>query len=62
MPRKLLRYFANNIFGLLALFVALGGTAYAVNTVRSTDIVDGEVKSVDVGTERSCPPTSRTRA
>ncbi len=31
------------------LFVALGGTGYAVNTVRSPDIVDGEVKSVDIG-------------
>jgi hypothetical protein len=30
-------------FGVLA-----GGTAYAANTVRSTDIVDGEVKSADV--------------
>jgi len=38
-----------NVTATLALFVALGGTAYAVNTVRSTDIVDGEVKSVDIG-------------
>ena len=37
------------VVAYLGLFVALGGTAYAVNTVRSTDIVDGEVKSVDVG-------------
>ena len=35
--------------GDLALFVALGGTAYAVNTVGSADIIDGEVKSVDIG-------------
>jgi hypothetical protein len=33
----------------MALFVALGGTAYAVNTVGSSDIIDGQVKSVDVG-------------
>src|SRR5437764_12082618 len=33
---------------LVALFVALSGTAYAVNTVRSTDIVDGQVKTVDL--------------
>ena len=33
MRRKLLHFLANNVFGLLALFVALGGTAYAVNTV-----------------------------
>ncbi len=36
------------VIAYLALFVALGGTAYAVNTVRSTDIVDGEVASVDI--------------
>ena len=38
-----------NVVASMALFVALGGTAYAVNTVRSTDIVDGEVKSVEIG-------------
>jgi hypothetical protein len=32
----------------LALVVALSGTAYAANTVRSGDIVDGAVKSVDL--------------
>jgi hypothetical protein len=32
----------------LALLFALGGTAYAVNTVRSSDIVDGAVRSVDI--------------
>jgi hypothetical protein len=32
----------------LALLIALGGTAYAVNTVRSSDIVDGAVRSVDI--------------
>ncbi len=34
----------------LALLVALGGTAYAVNTVRSADIVDGTIKTQDLGT------------
>ena len=39
----------DNLVGFLALFVALGGTgAYAANTIGSTDIVDGEVKSADV--------------
>lgn len=38
------------IVAYLALFVALGGTsAYAANTVFSTDIVDGEVKAADIG-------------
>ena len=32
----------------LALLIALGGTAYAANTVFSSDIVDGEVATVDV--------------
>jgi hypothetical protein len=34
----------------LALLIALGGTAYAVNTVRSSDIVDGTIQSRDIGT------------
>ena len=37
------------VVAYLALFVALGGSAYAVDTVNSSDIVDGQVKSVDVG-------------
>jgi len=32
----------------LALIVALGGSAYAANTVRSIDIVDNAVQSADV--------------
>ena len=35
--------FANVASGL-ALFIALGGTAYAINTVSSSDIVDGQVR------------------
>jgi hypothetical protein len=35
--------------GFLALFLVLvGGTAYAANTVFSTDIVDGQVKTADL--------------
>jgi hypothetical protein len=34
----------------LALLFALGGTAYAVNTVRSSDIVNGTIKTDDLGT------------
>ncbi len=38
-----------NIVATLALVVAVaGGTAYAANTVFSSDIVDGEVKTADV--------------
>ncbi len=46
MLRKRLTY--ANVMATLALFVALGGSAYAVNTVRSSDIVDNEVYSADV--------------
>lgn len=34
----------------LALLFALGGTAYAVNTVRSSDIVNGTIRTEDIGT------------
>ena len=37
--------------GLLALFlVVAGGTAYAANTIGSSDIINGQVKSPDIGT------------
>jgi len=48
-----------NIYGILALFVAIGGTAYAVdgpnpgqNTIGSEDIIGNEVKSDDIGNGR----------
>lgn len=37
-----------NVTSTMALVVALGGTAYAANTVRSSDIVNGQVKNVDI--------------
>jgi hypothetical protein len=41
---RLRGYVQNNAVAFLALFVALGGTgAYAANTIRSSDIVDGQV-------------------
>jgi hypothetical protein len=41
-----------NVVSVLALVIALGtGTAYAANTVFSTDIVDGEVKTPDIGSD-----------
>jgi hypothetical protein len=37
--------------GLLALFLVIaGGTAYAANTIGSSDIINGQVKSADIGT------------
>jgi hypothetical protein len=41
-----------NVVATIALFLALGGGAYALsgrNTVRSDDIVNGQVKSSDIG-------------
>ena len=39
-----------NVVSTLALVIALGtGTAYAANTVFSEDIVNGQVKNVDLG-------------
>jgi hypothetical protein len=41
----------SNVCSFLALVIALGaGTAYAANTVRSSDIVDGQVMNADIGT------------
>jgi hypothetical protein len=38
-----------NVASTLALVIALGtGTAYAANTIRSGDIVDGQVKTADL--------------
>jgi hypothetical protein len=46
-----------NVTSTLALVIALGtGTAYAANTVFSTDIVDGEVKTVDLGSTAVTTP------
>ena len=45
----------SNMLGLVAIFIALGGTAYAVNgalpgrnTVGSADIINGQVKGHDI--------------
>ena len=49
LRRKLHRPSHPTVVAYLALFVALGGTgAYAANTIRSADIVDGEVGSADI--------------
>jgi hypothetical protein len=41
---------AYDVMAALALFLVLaGGSAYAANTVFTTDIVDGEVKAADLG-------------
>ena len=37
-----------NVTATMALVVALGGSAYAANTIRSSDIKNGQVKGVDL--------------
>ena len=40
-----------NVYGLIAIFIALGGTAYALekNSVKSKNIAPGQVKTSDLG-------------
>ena len=67
MFRKLGSHIRGNVVGYIALFVALAsGSAYAVNTISSTDIVDGQVKTADLGsgavTNGKLAGDARTRA
>lgn len=47
---KLTSHLRHNAVAYLALFFSLSGTAYAATAIHSGDIVDGEVKAVDLGT------------
>lgn len=46
---RIRNHLRSNAVGYVALFVAMTGTAYAANTVGSSDIINGEVKSPDIG-------------
>lgn len=46
--KTLARWLGQHYVALVALFVALSGTAYAAATITSEDIVDGAVKGRDV--------------
>jgi hypothetical protein len=49
MVRRVLAQMRAQWAGFLALFLVIaGGTAYAANTIHSSDIIDGEVKTADV--------------
>ena len=50
MPGLISRHIRSNVVGYVAVFIALGGSAYAgtANSVNSGDIIDNQVKSVDV--------------
>ena len=41
-------YVRQHHIGLLALFIALGGTAWAAATIKSNDVVDNSLKSIDL--------------
>ncbi len=47
MGRALFAYLRRHHLALLALIVAMGGTAYAANRIGSRDIIDGSLKSRD---------------
>jgi len=56
MTHRISSYLRQQHTGLLAVFIALSGTAYAVdgpnpgtNAVGSEDIINGEVKTADIG-------------
>ena len=54
MSKRIAAHLRRNVYGLLALFFALSGTAIALdgqNTVFSDDITNGEVKSPDIRNE-----------
>jgi len=61
MLTKLRPQSAYDVMAALALFlVVAGGTAYAANTVFSSDIVDGEVRNPDLADAPSGPASSPT--
>ncbi len=56
MSKAIRNHLRHNVYGMVAIFIALSGTAYAVdgtnpgvNTIGSEDIIGGEVKSSDIG-------------
>ena len=48
MTRAVLGYLRRHHLALIALAVALGGTAYAANKVTSRDIRNGAVRAIDL--------------
>lgn len=55
MSVRIAQHIRSNVYGLIAVFIALGGTAFAVdgplpgqNQVGSDDIINGEVKRDDI--------------
>ena len=53
MSTRIRQHIRSNVYGLIAIFIALGGTAYAThpggdNTIDSVDIITEEVKTADI--------------
>ena len=60
-PESIRRPSHATIVAYVALFAACTtGAAYAANTVATGDIIDGEVKTADLGGTRSTPRRSPT--
>ncbi len=45
---RLRQHLASNVIAYLALFLSMGGTAYAAATVGSDDVINNSLKSVDL--------------
>ena len=37
-----------NVFGLVAVFIALGGVAWAAATINSKDVINNSLRSIDL--------------
>ncbi len=55
----MIRFIRRNTVAFIALLIALGGTAYAANTVRSIDIVDGTIKTQDLANGAVTPTKTK---
>src|SRR5919108_2173328 len=48
MSARIREHVRSNVIGYIALFVALGGTAWAANSVGSSDVIDTSLQSIDL--------------
>ena len=53
MSKRIREHLRSNVVGYVAIFLfAIAGTAYAANTIGSSDIINGQVKSADIGNKQ----------
>jgi hypothetical protein len=55
MSTRVREHIRRNVWGIAAVFIALGGTAHATHpggadTISTEDIIDGQVRAADIGT------------